>query len=142
MTNLLHTEQLNFLTAIGYPLDEVESREGPLALLVDGFEIELRAMRGGLVLRLSLGKLGETDAARVAGYAAGRMLKEEAVVAYDPERGELILWQKVPAGTGASGAKLAFELFMTSCDWWKSAVGAETAKRTERRAEELMRIMP
>lgn len=139
MTEYPMSEQMKFLSAIGYPLEEVEGQIGTIKLIVDGFELRLSEVRGALILSYTLGKLSETDGLKVASFAAGRMLKEEAVVAYDPGTEELILWQKVAPN---SGAKIAFELFMTSCEWWKSAIGAEISKGTERKADEFMRIMP
>ena len=56
--------------------------------------------------------------ARLAGYAAGRILKEEAVLAWDPEAECPILWQDVSESASAEQLKIAFEVFCASCDWW------------------------
>ena len=47
-----------------------------------------------------------------------RILKEEAVLAWDERASVCILWQDVQ--DNAEGAELTrfFESFMDSCDWW------------------------
>lgn len=133
-----------FLTAIGYPLDEIGTEE-PVTLLVDDMRVQVRDERGGLILRYVLGKGSLLDVAQIAGFAAGRMLKEEAVLAYDRAADEVILWQKLPANEALM--KTGFELFMSSCEWWRAAVdaqsrGGEGLRAKVNGAEDEMRIMP
>lgn len=131
-----------FVKAIGYPIDEIERTEGPISLLVDEMTIKVIEDRGDLILRFSLGSIEEVNAADILGFAAGRVLKEAAVAAFDPALGEVFLWQKLAAKSSENAAVDAFERFMTSCEWWKAAIGAELSKPKERVADEFMRIMP
>ncbi len=104
--------------AIGYP-DRMP--EGALAatLRVDGVEVSAATTADRITLSLRL-----TDAAdklpALAGYAAGRMLREEAVLAYGD--GAAFLWQDAPAGAGDQALVRLFESFMDSCDWWRARV--------------------
>ncbi|MCQ2390146.1 MAG: type III secretion system chaperone [Kiritimatiellae bacterium] len=133
-----------FVTAIGYPIEEIERTEGPVSLLVDELTIQVLEARGSLVLRFVVGRGDEADAAELAGYAAGRILKEEATLAYDPEAGEIILWQRLPANAREDLCRTAFELFMVSCEWWHAAAGRRTPETGgfAGSADNEMRIMP
>lgn len=94
-------------------------------LLVDGGEIEAEERDGRLILTKALGaaEAGESpDLAMLAGYAAGRMLKEEAVLAWDAVREAPILWQDVAAEADAAQFRRFFEVFTASCDWWEARV--------------------
>ena len=108
--------------AIGYP-DRVP--EGALAatLRVDGAEISAAVTGERIVLSQRL-----TDEAdklpTLAGFAAGRMLREEAVLATPPSEGSPFLWQEAPASAGAPALRRFFESFMDSCDWWRARVDA------------------
>ena len=110
--------------AIGYP-DRMP--EGALAatLRVDGVEVSAAATADRITLSLRL-----TDAAdklpALAGYAAGRMLREEAVLAYGD--GAAFLWQDAPAGAGDQARVRLFESFMDSCDWWRARVEGPKAE--------------
>ena len=104
------------LAAIGYP---VRAPEGALSftLLVDGVEIVASEEAGALRLTCRL-----TDDAsqvpRLAAYAAGRLLRENAVLACDG-RGAF-LWREVDGGTEAPALRRVFEDFADSCDWWRA----------------------
>ncbi len=103
--------------AIGYP----DPLKGPSATLqVDGGDVRVREEGGRLVLERTIcaPEDGSETLARMAGFAAGRMLKEEATLAWDPARGEVVLWQDVPANAADGVLKRVFEVFCTSCDWW------------------------
>ena len=106
------------LAVIGYPADEVVRDGTSVVLSVDGRKVRVDDLHGRLVLSVAFGDPSEEALQRLAQYAAGRMLREEAVLAWDPVRRELILWQEVPTGAGDDRARLAFELFCTSCEWW------------------------
>ena len=73
----------------------------------------------------SLGSPEESALVRLAGFAAGRVLKEEATLAWEPREGELILWQGIPAAASDEALKRAFEVFTASCDWWRDRVREE-----------------
>ena len=102
--------------AIGYP-DRIP--EGALAatLRVDGAEVSAAVAGDRIVLSQRLA--GEADnMPSLAGYAAGRMLREEAVLAYGD--GAAFLWQDAPARAGDQALVRLFESFMDSCDWWRA----------------------
>ena len=122
--------------AIGYP-DRVP--EGALAatLRVDDAEISAAVTGERIVLSQRL-----TDAAdklpTLAGFAAGRMLREEAVLAYGD--GAAFLWQDAPAGANEQVLVRLFESFMDSFDWWRARV--ETLRMEEKSEFPEMMIRP
>ena len=114
-------------TAIGYP-EEVNTASESFVFSVDGGRIEASVERGRLVLARELASSGDIDLAQFAGYAAGRVLREEAVLAYDPTDDRLILWQDMPVDADAGILRRFFEVFAASCDWWLARVdGASPA---------------
>ena len=114
-------------TAIGYP-EEVNTASESFVFSVDGGRIEASIERGRLILVRELASSGDIDLAQFAGYAAGRVLREEAVLAYDPTDDRLILWQDMPADADAGLLRRFFEVFAASCDWWLARVdGASPA---------------
>ena len=114
-------------TAIGYP-EEVDTASESFVFSVDGGRVEASVERGRLVLVRELASSGDVDLAQFAGYAAGRVLREEAVLAYDPTDDRLILWQDMPADADAGLLRRFFEVFAASCDWWLARVdGASPA---------------
>lgn len=112
--------------AVGYPSDEVSSDAGATVLAVDGRRIRVVDVRGRLVLSLALGSQSDEGLRQLAAYAAGRMLREEATLAWEPDRRELILWQAVPATAGDELLRRVFEVFCASCDWWAERTGETT----------------
>ena len=108
--------------AIGYP-DEVPEGAASVTFRVDGREMTAVESGGRLVLRVVLQAEPADDLVeRLAGYAVGRMLKEEATLAWDPELDALILWQAVPAQAADGVLRRFFEVFATSADWWHARV--------------------
>lgn len=107
--------------AIGYP-DEVSSGLEFFPLHVDGGRIEAREENGRLVLSRVLASAGDVDLAALASYAVGRLLREEAVLAYDPATDEVLLWQDVPTTSDPVLLRRFFEVFTASCDWWLARV--------------------
>ena len=117
--------------AIGYPTEELSSEGGAVSLKVDGREILAREAAGRLVLSCVVAaEPDEETVVRFAGYAAGRMLKEEAVLAWEPTSSALILWQDVSAAADDGVLRRFFEVFATSADWWFArAQNDETVSR-------------
>lgn len=121
--------------AVEYP-EEVPGGAAFCTLQVDGGEIAVseEAGRLRLVCRLS------DDAAqlpRLAEYAAGRMLREDATLAFGQRSNvegqrsnadgsasdfqpSTFLWQEVPANSDAATLRRFFETFCDSCDWWRA----------------------
>ncbi len=56
----------------------------------------------------------------LAAYAAGRMLREEATLAYG--KGNVFLWQDAPVDADDRTLLRLFESFTDSCDWWRARV--------------------
>ena len=129
-----------FVQVLGYP-GSVPAGARTFTLVVDGGEIEAEERDGRLVLTKALcsaegGEEGSPDLAALAGYAAGRMLKEEAVLAWDAVREVPILWQDVAqdaAKTSKNRRNCA-----ASCDWWEARV---REVQDHRRVPEMM-IVP
>ena len=126
-----------FLEAIGYP-ERASDGAASFTLQVDGGEMVVRETDGTLRLVCRL----TDDAAqlpRLAEYAAGRMLREEAALAWG--EGGVFLWQEAPASADAHALRRFFETFCDSCDWWRARL---EDGRGEARPSEFpeMRILP
>lgn len=103
--------------AIGYP-DRIDDGANPAILRVDGHEVSVREDALRLILSAKL-DFPEERLAQAAGYAAGRMLREEATLAWDPELKSAVLYQAVDSQASLARLKEAFERFADSCDWWR-----------------------
>jgi len=113
--------------AIGYP-DEIPGDATSFDLLVDDAAMTVRAGSGRLLLLRDLVTAPSVDALeRFAGYAAGRLLREEATLAWDPARETLVLWQACPATADGDLLRHFFEAFATSCDWWLARTAEQGA---------------
>ena len=142
------------LAAIGYP-ERISEVSVPFALRVDGMEVFAEEIAGRLVLSYAL-----TDAenllAPLAAYAAGRMLKEDAVLAYGgvgvaasrqdakTSSRQAFIWQDVPADSDEHRMLRFFETFMDSCEWWRARVDAlsEGGGAQSTSASDAMVILP
>ena len=106
--------------AIGYP-DAVAADAARAALLVDGAEIVASDEGGRAFLQAPVAAEPSDEAlASLAGFAAGRILREEAVLAYEPAADAAILWQAAPAGADALALRAFFRAFTSSWDWWRA----------------------
>ncbi len=105
--------------AIAYP-DGVGDAAVSHVFRVDGAEMVAEEREGRLILRRNLAPDGggPADLVALAGYAAGRLLKEEAVLAWDPEAEMPFLWQEISADAPDDRLCRFFEVFATSVDWW------------------------
>ena len=104
--------------AIGYP-ERPEGNASRATLLSDGNEI-LATETGG---RLRLVSRLTADASRypsLAAWAAGRMLRESAVLSCDADGA--FLWQDEAADAGDRALARLFETFADSCDWWRDRI--------------------
>ena len=104
------------LSAIGYPVRVPQSGLFT-TLLVDGLEIVVRDTGRGLRLESRLPG-DDSSLPRLAGYAAGRMLRDDAVLSCDA--GGAFLWREIPSGADAGTMQSVFESFADSCDWWRA----------------------
>ncbi len=123
-----------FLDAIGYP---IRAPAGAFAftLLVDGAEMTVRDTGRNLRLECRLTD-DASELPRLASYAAGRMLREDAVLAFGTADGgagggrasdAAFLWREAPAGADAAELQRIFESFANSCDWWRERI-SESSK--------------
>ena len=119
-----------FLSAVGYP-EKAPDGSTSFPLLVDGGEVLVRAEAGRLVLSRALA-CDEGDLPRLASFAPGRMLREEAILAAEPTPGgAALLWRELPADASAGAMQLAFESFCDSCDWWLDRIAEFSAPEPE-----------
>lgn len=128
---------VNLAKAIGYP-DEVPEGCRDYSFAVDDFEVRAQETGGRLRLTATVftpARDGEDEGrlAELAGYVPGRILKEEAVLAWDPDSESAILWQEYPATAEADDLRRFFEVFAASCDWWR-----DRASAVQEEAEPLM----
>ena len=121
--------------AIGYP-DQVPKGSLAATLRVDGAEVSAAVTGSRLVLSQRV-----TDDAKLlpslAGYAAGRMLREEAVLTYGD--GVAFLWQDVSADADGLALVRFFESFMDSCDWWHARVEGQQSDSAPKLSEMMIR---
>ncbi len=127
----------NLCKAIAYP-DPVPEGAAAFQLRVDGANVAARLMGNRLVLSCGITR-AEDNLPKLAAYAAGRLLREEAVLAWDENAAECVLWQECPANASSTQLVRFFENFMTSCDWWLARVADMQAPPV--RSPELV-IMP
>ena len=108
--------------AIGYP-DAIAADAARAALLVDGAEVVASEEGGRALLQATVAAEPSDDVlASLAGFAAGRILREEAVLAYEPKADAALLWQAAPAGADALALRAFFLAFTASWDWWRARV--------------------
>ena len=105
-----------FREAISYP-DPVPNGVSVFSMRVDGEDIQARLLDKRLVLSRVLSR-DEKDLPTLAAYAAGRILKEDAVLAWDENQSACILWQDIKDNATDEQLTAFFEAFMNSCDWW------------------------
>ena len=111
------------LIAIGYP-DRISGTDVPFTLRVDGKEVFVEESAGRIILSSVLTE-GEEMIPTLATYAAGRMLREEATLAYgrlSSGKVSAFLWQDAPADADDWTLVKFFESFADSCDWWRARV--------------------
>ena len=78
---------------------------------------------------------------RLAEYAAGRMLREDAILSWGSEG--VFLWQEASADASAVAFRSLFESFLDSCDWWRARVDALRGGEASVSGEnEMMMIRP
>lgn len=120
------------IEAIGYPKDEILPGAGAITLKVDSYQLTAYESAGRLVLVYEIKKEPEEgDLRKYSQFAAGRILREDATVAYDPNKDAIILWQAVDAQSGSAILRSFFEDFTHAVDWWR-----ERAQEAEMKAPE------
>ena len=104
---------------IGYP-ERVPAGVVSFVFRVDDDPVEVRQREGALVFKWTFP--GNAPIERIAEFAAGRIPRDRAVVAWDAFRERAILWQGTRKGAGERAQVEAFRLFLGSCDWWKRCI--------------------
>jgi hypothetical protein len=107
-------------SAIGYP-ERVADGSPVYAFRVEGWELIAETMGNRLVLKRYL-DVDYGDLPLFASYVAGRLLREEAVLAWDDKSQKALLWREIPPNANPSEMKNAFEEFADSCEWWMQRV--------------------
>ena len=107
--------------AIAYP-ESLPDGSTSFRLQVDGGDVLARLLGKRLVLSRVLDR-DEEDLPRLAAFAAGRILKEEAVLAWDERASACILWQEMPDTADTPQLVRFLESFLASCDWWLTRAG-------------------
>ncbi len=106
--------------AIAYPTGKPWEYES-FCFQVDDVAVQVVVLAHRLVLRCTLA-CSEEYLPVFAQYAAGRMLREDAVLAWDPRTSELFLWQEIPEIADAGTMRQCFETFVDACEWWLARV--------------------
>ena len=106
--------------AVGYP-ERVPEGALSFTFRVDGADIYAEETSGRIVLTYELSD-EDSFLAELAGYATGRMLKEDATLSW--KNGGAFLWQDALVDADARVLSRLFESFMDSCDWWRARVDA------------------
>lgn len=115
-------------TAINYP-EQVPDQALVYVFRVDEGSCVAEVIGGRLILKRVL-EISEAELEQFAGYAAGRLLREEAVFAWDDRTEQAIVWQELPMGGSTAEIVSAFEDFCDSYDWWQQRVNELQAPPT------------
>ena len=115
--------------AIVYP-EEIPAEAKSYVFAVDDFDVRAvveggRVMLSGTVCTPTKDLSGEEMLVKLSEYAAGRILKEEAVLAWDPDSDSVILWQEFPEKAELNDLRRFFEVFTASLEWWRDRAATE-----------------
>ena len=111
---------------IGYP-ERVPEGALSFGFVVDGETVEARQSGGALLLIWRFPDKAPVQ--RLAELAPGRILREEAVLAWDAPSRRAILWQVSAKGADDRSLVATFQEFLDSRDWWMNAVEELTAPK-------------
>ena len=111
---------------IGYP-ERVPEGAFSFGFIVDGESVEARQAGGALLLVWRFPEKAPVQ--RLAELAPGRILREEAVLAWDAPSKRAILWQVSAKGADDRSLVATFQEFLDSRDWWMNAVEELTAPK-------------
>ena len=149
------------LAAIAYP-ERIPVADGPFTLRVDGKEILVEESAGRLILSHVLTD-DDSMVPTLAAYAAGRMLREEATLAFGSLEvskfrslegtaskplnlqtsklpgSHIFLWQDASADANDRMLVKLFETFADSCDWWRARVDERGKGDTVEMSEAVIR---
>lgn len=114
--------------AIGYP-QGISADSVDFVFKVDGGEVRAIDLEKRLVLLREISR-DEEVLPRLASYAIGRILRENAVLYWDERTGAAVLSQEIPLPATTHELKVFFEAFADSCDWWLARTAAEPVDST------------
>lgn len=109
-------------TAINYP-EEIPEGIVQYLFRVDGLGYAVEILGSRLVVKFRLDISGD-EIVTFATFAAGRMLREEAILAWDKRSQEAFLWQELPVHGSSAELAAAFGAFVDACEWWADRVEA------------------
>ena len=113
-----------FMRLVRYPQANA-SPDGRTTLVFDGQPVLFQEDGGGLKLQTDLPALPEDAEARretllkLMGYAMGRSLKDNAILAYDSSRKTLFLWQPLGGVIDDETLVSQVEGFLAAAEWWR-----------------------
>jgi hypothetical protein len=107
-------------SAINYP-EKLSQDLSVYAFRVDGWEVVAEKIGNRIALKHYL-DIGVDDLPQFASYVAGRLLREEASLAWDESAQKALLWREISTNANLSEIKAAFEEFADSCEWWMQRV--------------------
>lgn len=115
--------------SIVYP-EEVPAGAKSYIFAVDDFDVKAAVEAGRIILSGTVytppkDDSGEEMLVKLSEYAAGRILKEEAVLAWDPDSDSVILWQEFPEKAELPDLRRFFEVFTASLEWWRDRAATE-----------------
>ena len=146
------TAVMRLAEVIGYP-ERMPAGSLSATLRVDGKELLAEESAGRVVLKCPLTE-DESLLATLAQYAAGRLLREDATLAFGTIAGgassggpaarpSAFLWQDAPSSSDRHTLMRLFETFADSCDWWRERVGALSGvEMTADGGDNMMMIRP
>ena len=114
--------------AVGYP-EPVPDGAVSFVFRVDDRPIRARMSGARLILQWDFPEGASVET--LAGFAAGRILREEAVLAWDSSMERLILWQSAAKGADERTLAGAFQSFLNACDWWAERVRELSAPKAK-----------
>lgn len=109
-------------SAIGYP-QAVPADSADFTFKVDDGDVRVLDLGGRMVLTREISRNAD-DLPGLAEYAAGRMLREEALLYWDGRAEAAVLAQEIDAAASPHAMRFSFEEFANSCDWWLARMAA------------------
>lgn len=110
-------------STIGYP-QVVPAGALEFVFKVDDGEVRALDLEKRLVLLKEVSRQ-EEDLLRLAGYSAGRIFREDAMLYWDGRTGAAMLSQEISSSATSHELKVFFESFADSCDWWSARTAEE-----------------
>ena len=104
---------------IGYP-ERVPEGAVSYVFRVDDDPVRVRLSGARIILEWRFPEGVPVE--RLAGFATGRILREEATLAWEPSVERALLWQPIPQDADGGELERSVGAFLNSRDWWKERV--------------------